>query len=114
MSSSPAERTASALRELEDALGRAARAFADGDLQATAEAITRGDAALATVLRCQSDATPPAAALARVTDRHTRLLAAVAGERDRLAVELAKARASRRALRSYGWRRPAEDAGRAI
>lgn len=113
MSSSPAEggepAALRALADLDEVYAGAARALAAGDLVATAEAVARADTLLAGVDR-RTCATPPAATLlAGVRERHSRLLAAAAGARDRLASELTKIRGAQRALRSYGWRRPVDD-----
>jgi hypothetical protein len=112
MPCSPAESAAQALAALDAALARAGRAFAGGDLEATAAEVDLADRLLAApALTTGGGAAVDAGKLAAVRHRHADLLTAVVGERDRLTHELSRLRASQRAMRSYRRRQPT-DAGR--
>jgi len=113
MSSSPADGAAPDLEALAGELTRACEAVATGDLATVAAVVAAVDRLLADG-SATVHATGGAAALSRVRERHGQLLAAAVGERDRTGLVLAKVRSSHRALRSYGWRRPASDPGQSV
>ncbi|MEZ5966915.1 MAG: hypothetical protein R3F56_23950 [Planctomycetota bacterium] len=114
MPSSPTSDARRILAELDATFAEATRTLAAGDLGATSTLVAHVDALLGAIAVESAAGHPMEAALAGVRERHARLLAAASSEYERVAVELGKVRTSRRAMRSYGWRRPTGDGGRSV
>lgn len=110
MACSPDERALRSLKAVDDMLARATQAFAAGDLDATSAAIECIDTLLDAIEIGDHQGRVAEDAWTKLRARHSSLLAAVVGERDRTALELSRVRTGQRALRPYRRRGPT-DAG---